>query len=70
MGTDLSFQGEQIAKSANSILAESDVHLFILNNKSSNCNIVKEDFVEYNPEVMSKKFRQQSLEIDELGLHK
>jgi ACT domain-containing protein len=57
MGSDLACQGETIAKNANSIQAESDVHLFILNNKSSNCNIAKEEFQPYNSEQMGKKFQ-------------
>lgn len=59
-----------MVKQVSSINPEGDVLIFIENNKSSNCNIKQEEFVTYNPEEMSKKFRQSEkmVELDEKGV--
>jgi len=44
------------------ISPQTDIDLFISNNKSGNCNISKEEFQLYNTDDFSKKFRQSELD--------
>jgi len=67
LGTDLTLIGNDVAKSVEKVESKADIDLFIVNNKSSNCNIQKEVFVPYNHEQMSKKFKASQ---DDFGQHK